>query len=246
MVNPVSGPKFNIQQKGKLACYKQDLLAHRDGQGFRQNADTVGMSPQLSSFPHVDVQGTLEAMETFILNSGAYVSIGDGVNSFGTFNIGDPGIATIETAFSAAFATLRISFRGGVVQLKTGSYEFATSVFLPAGVSVIGELGGTLLSAGSTNPIFVISESESETVKASPVLTADGSKQNKLYNLTFFDSFGGITPNLHLSSLIYCERGSNLFIEQCSMFGNIAITGSPPNVSKYVVSYNTGTTSTLN
>jgi len=242
MVNPVIGSGKVIQQRGKLAAYKADLLAHRDGTGFRQNALSVDMSPQLTFFPDPTVQGTLEAMETFLLNDSAYVSIGDNSNSFGTFNVGASGYPTVESCFAGALATLRISYRGGVIQLKAGRYNFQSTVTLPQGVSVIGELGGTLINADSSNPIFNIEESDLDIIRYSAI-KAEGSKQNKFYNLSFFDAFGSVSPNLSLSSFIVCDRGSNVRIERCSVYGKIGSTGSPPSTTRFFISYDTGTTS---
>jgi len=246
MVKPVTGSGNVMQQRGKLGAYKQDLLAHRDGTGFRQDATTVDMNPQLTFFPSATVQGTLEAIETFLLNDDAFVSIGDNVNSFGMFNVGAAGYPTIESCFAGALATLRLSYRGGIIQLKAGRYNFQNTVTLPPGISVIGELSGTVINADTANPIFKISESEAETIRVAPSVTADGSKQNKLYNLTFFDSFGGANPNLNLSTFITCERGSNLRVEQCAVFGKIGAAGSPPPTTRFFISYDTGTTSALN
>lgn len=246
MVNPVIGSGNKMQKRGKLAAYKQDLLAHKDGTGFRQNASTINMHPQLTYFPGADVQTTLEAIETFLTNDNCWISIGDGVNSFGEFNVGDAGYPDIETCFAGAIATARISYRGGIIQLKAGRYDFSNTVTLPAGVSVVGEIGGTLLNATTANPIFKISESESETVRIAPAVTTDGSKQNKLYNLTFFDAFGDANPYLNLSTIITCERGSNLRVEQCSAFGKIGSAGATPPTTRFFISYDTGTTSSLN
>jgi hypothetical protein len=245
MVKPyTSSSAKQIQQRGKLGAYKQDLLAHRDGMGFRQDATTVDMNPQLTFFPHKTVQGTLEAIETFLQNDNSYISIGDGTNSFGEFNVGSTGYPTIESCFTGALATARLA-NGGIILLKSGQYDFSSTVTLPAGVSVIGEFS-TQLNATTANPIFKISESESDTVRVFPATTTDGHKISKLYNLTFYDALGDSNPYLNLSSVIKCERGSNLIVEQCSMFGKIGSIGSPPPVTRHFISYDTGTTSSLN
>jgi len=57
--NPVRGSGNLIQSKNvnsRLAAYKQDLLAHVDGTGFRQDATTVDMNPPLTLFPQATVQ----------------------------------------------------------------------------------------------------------------------------------------------------------------------------------------------
>ncbi len=247
--NPFIGSGNIIQQRGRLASYKQDLNAHSDGTGFRQDATTVDMNPQLVAFPAPTVQGTLELIETFLLNDGAFTSIGDGANSFGMFNVGDPGLPDVESCFTAALATARISF-GGVILVKAGQYDFnsGTSVTLPGGVSVMGEVGGTILNAETAQPIFIVQESASDTIRTSPLWTTDGSKANWLFNLSFFDAFGSATPNLTggNSAFVRCNRGSNLRVEQCSAFGKVATAGAPPPITRRFVTYSAAPVSTYN
>lgn len=247
MVNPVQGSGNVMQKRGKLAAYKADLLAHKDGTGFRQRAESVDMHPPLAIISSsTDVQGVLEDIENFLLNDDAFASIGDNINSFGMYNVGDPGLPTVESCFAAAFASARISFRGGIIQLKAGQYNFTSTVTLPVGTSLIGELGGTILNATTANPIFKISSGNVETIRLAPAIYADGSQQTKLYNLSFFDAFGDTNPYLNLSTIIQCERGSHLRVERCTAFGKIGPVGSPPPTTRFFISYDTTTLSTRN
>ena len=247
MVNPVNGNgSKTMQARGRLAAYKQDLLAHRDGTGFRQDATTVDMNPQLVHFPAATVQATLEAIETFLLNDETFVSVGNGTTSFGTFNIGDPGYPTVESCIIGAQSVLRLSSRGGVILIKAGVYNFTSTVILNAGVSVIGEVGGTILNAQSANPIFRVRYGATETIRIAPAVLADTSKISRFYNLTFMDAFGDVNPYLSLSSLIIANRGTNISVENCSVFGKIGAAGSPPSVTRLFIAYDSGSTSSYN
>lgn len=217
--NPFTGPAANIQDRGKLGVYKQDFNAHQDGTGFRQAADTVDMVPTLPKFSGATVQDVLDGMDLFLSTGVVYYTIGDGVNSFGIVNVGETATLTIEDCFTAALASPNIRNNKGVIFLKSGTYNFISSITLPVGVSVFGEIGGTLLNATSINPIFITSECANQTIGASPTVYASGYKVTKFYNLTFFDQLNSSNPSLGSSEFIKCNRGSNVEIERCSFFG---------------------------
>lgn len=242
MARPPLRPKNakELQQRGRLALYKSDMISHQSGGGFRQAADTVDMDPLLAYFTQSTVQDVLAAMETFMINDDAFVSIGDGINSFGTFNVADPVYSTIEACFAAAFLTLRLSATtGGVVFVKSGQYDFINTVSLPAGVSVMGDVGGTIFNAQSPNAIFRIPECPTAVVRPFPNKETDGGQVTRIYNVTFFDALGDAVPQLETSRFLFCNRGCNLSVENCSVFGHIGAVGSPPKVTEYFIEFDT-------
>jgi hypothetical protein len=134
------------KEGGLLAVHKRDFEAHRTGGDWRHKAGHIDMNPLLARFPAPTVQGVLESIATF-LESGAssFVSIGDGYGySRGDYNIGDPGIPTLEAAFTAALASIRLQ-NGGTILLKPGNYEVSSTITLPRGISVMGDLATTAL-----------------------------------------------------------------------------------------------------
>ena len=215
---PFTGPATEIQDRGRLGVYKQDFNAHQDGTGFRQAANTIDMVPTLPKFSGATVQDVLDGMDIFLSTGVVYYTIGDGVNSLGVVNVGDAVTPTIEDCFTAALASPNISNNKGVIFLKSGTYNFVSSITLPAGISVFGEIGGTLLNATTSNPIFITSECANQSIGANPTVYADGHQVIKFYNLTFFDGLNS-TPKLGSSEFIKCNRGSNIEVERCSFFG---------------------------
>jgi hypothetical protein len=246
MVNPVNGTgSKEMHSRGRLGVYKQDLLAHKDGTGFRQDATTIDMNPSLTYFPETTVQDTLESIETFLMNDSTFCNVGNGTTSFGMFNIGDPGYPTIESCLIGAMNTLRLSGRGGIILVKAGVYNFTSTVSLDLGISVIGEVGGTILNAQSANPIFEVTAGARETIRVGSVY-AETSQITRFYNLTFTDAFGDVNPYLNLSSIISCDRGTSVSVEKCSVFGKIGAGGAPPIVTRLFIGYNGMSTSIYN
>jgi hypothetical protein len=240
--NPFTGPGAIIQDRGKLGVYKQDFNAHQDGTGFRHKANTIDIDPILPKFTGVTVQDVLEELDTFLATGVVYYTIGDGVNSFGSVNVGDTGTATIEDCFTAALASSNIGTNGGVIFLKSGQYNFVSSITLPAGVSVFGEIGGTVINATTGQPIFITTECPSTTVGGTVALSVTGYKVTKFFNLTFFDNLGNSTPVLGSAGFIKCRRGSNVEVERCSMFGKSNAANSA--TTKYCIYYDEITAST--
>lgn len=220
-----------IESPGRLATSRADFESHRTGAGFRHKADQIDMDPVLSFAPIVppdidNVQGTLAAMLNIIQSGNDFVTIGSGTVSMGTYTVGVGGLPTIESCFAAAIDALRFKESGGIILLKSGVYNFVSTVTLPAGISVMGELGGTILNATADFPIFTIEECPTVGINythapAPSTIPADGYRQNKLFNLTFFDNYLQNTAILvgATSCFIQLKRGANVEIDKCSFFG---------------------------
>lgn len=219
-----------VQSPGRLVTTRSDFENHWTGSNFRHKADQIDMNPVLSFTPTVppdidNVQGTLAAMLNIIQSGNDFVTIGDGAVSMGTYTVG-PTYPTVEDCFNAAIDALRFKASGGIILLKSGIYNFTSTVTLPAGISVMGELGGTIVNATADFPIFTISECPTVGINyahivAPTTVPADGYRQNKIFNLTFFDNYLQTDAVLvsATSCFIMLERGSNVEIDKCSFFG---------------------------
>src|SRR5690554_536066 len=124
------------KEGGFLAVHKQDFKAHIDGteKDYNHSAESINMSPPIDIFNNLlnaeTLQETLEKMANVLANSGqGFISIGDGYEA-GDFNVGDPGIATLNDAFAHAFATDRLQ-NGGIILLKAGTYYLYQNVQVP-------------------------------------------------------------------------------------------------------------------
>ncbi|MFZ4795969.1 MAG: hypothetical protein ACOYMA_00650 [Bacteroidia bacterium] len=237
-----------IENPGRLVTYRSDFEGHWQGDNFRHTADDIDMNPALVYAPPVPpattVQGTLENLLGLINNGNDFVSIGDGNISNGSYTV-NAGYTTIETAFDAAIAALRFSASGGIILLKSGHYNFTNTVVLPAGISVIGEIGGTMINAVADNPIFQVEESPNFPINLTPtVICADGYRISKFQNLTFFDNYGQNSAVLTAtnSCFLLLNQGSNVEIDKCSFFGKFSGPGSSTTITRQVLRLNVAVT----
>ena len=232
-----------IESPGILATRRSDFEYHWRGTSFRHKADQIDMNPGLVfAPPHDDtVQGTMAAMLTLIQSGADFVSIGDGVQSTGTYTI-SPTYPTIEDCFTAALSSLVLSSYGGFILVKSGLYNFTSTVTLPAGISVIGELGGTILNATTDNPIFDIQECPSFNINDAHItpstVSVDGYRISKIYNLSFFDNYGlptAILVGSAASCFIKLEQGSNTEIDKCTFMGRYSGAGSSSTMTRQAI-----------
>lgn len=147
-----------IAEGGQLATTKQDFLSHVQGNAYHHTADVIEMNPSISG--GTTVQQTLEQIQSLVTASGSgFISIGntnsDGYST-GSYNVGGTDTPTLATAFAAAIADKRLT-DGGIILLMAGTYTTTTTIQIPAGISVIGELEGTIIVAEMTEqPMFQI------------------------------------------------------------------------------------------
>jgi hypothetical protein len=241
------------KEGGFLAVHKQDFEAHRTGGDWKHKADQINMNPPLPAFSSPQVQGTLEAIATF-LSGGAssFLSIGDGY-ARGDFNVGDSGIPTLEAAFTAALGSTRLQ-NGGTILIKPGTFRVNSTITLPPGISVVGDLAGVYINNVNVNvPIFKVQRSikffkqgEWPTTigdpQTAPELISYQTDVNKFFNLILTDNLSGTTVAMSTVPMIQLERGSNVVIERVTFLGRtrdaapyeatyrgIAYTGANPS-----------------
>lgn len=234
------------KEGGFLAVHKKDFKAHIDGteKDYNHSAESINMSPPIDIFNNLlnaeTLQETLEKMANVLANSGqGFISIGDGYEA-GDFNVGDPGIATLNDAFAHAFAADRLQ-NGGIILLKAGTYYLYQNVQVPPGITIMGEPTATnIIGEMSEEPMFtfpkVINMHE---IEPGATAMAQPSSQNKLWGLTLFDNLDGNIagggPSMSAVPMIDCKRGSNVVIDGCFFVGK-AVKG-PVSVTHRGVGY---------
>jgi hypothetical protein len=224
------------KEGGFLATHRQDFDVHTKGTDWRHTADQTDMNPPLVTFPAPTVQGTLEAIEAYLIGGGGtFVTIGDGY-ARGDFNIGDAGIPTLEAAFTAALATPRLQ-NGGTILLKPGVYQLTSTITLPAGISVMGDLAGTYINNSASNvPMFKVLRSlkffnrgSYPTVigdpQTAPELISYQADINRFFNLILSDHMYGNTVAMSTSPMIQLECGSNVVVERVTFLGRTRNAG---------------------
>lgn len=193
---------------GELATRKQDFNAHVQGNGFRHTADQIDMSPPIGALGGTTVQQTLEEFTALIASSGTgFISIGNAVDGYaeGVYNMNTLTTPTLKDAFNAAFADPRLQ-DGGIVLLLAGTYTLTAPITVPPGMTIMGEVAGTLIVAEMAEQSMFITSS---TVKQ---LTIEG------------NSGGGKIP-LAVGSNTEKIRFSNLMLSD-NLNGNVASGGA--------------------
>lgn len=209
-------------EAGKLVTYRQDFAAHYTGGSFRHTADQIDMSPEIAGFEAPNVQETLELMGAAIGTGASFVSIGDGYR-VGEFNVG--GLVTLKDAFDLAFADPQLQ-QGGIILLKAGVYHTDTTIEVPPGISIMGEVAGTYVF-GQTAVVFQFLAGEQPNERwggESPVLTGPSYQTNKLFNMIIGDNLdgaadAGTTALPKVTSFVQLDRGSNVEISNVSFIG---------------------------
>lgn len=231
-----SGTVRIAELPGKVGVYRSDFDKHIKGTGFRQPAGTIDMNPVLSLPDNpITLQDTITKLYSIMLSQNDFVSIGDGISSFGTFTVGLNGNTTINDCFTAALNSPRFqNGHGGIILLKNGTYTFGSTVNLPAGISVIGE---TCTVINAHCPVFEIYESKNVSISTDTSSSkADGYFINKISNITFMDSQDLATPSLSASEFIIADLGSNVEITNCNFYGRV---DTQNNITQNVVIYGT-------
>lgn len=234
------------REGGLAGTHRRDFRAHTEGEDWRHGAVDIDMEPRLTVFNNIfnfkTVQGTLEKITEFLEKCGqGFITVGDGYDTtdaamFNNFNVGDPITPTIEDAFAAAFSHPRLS-NGGIILLKAGTYRIRSTVDWPAGISLMGEIGGTtIVGEMSEAPMFNISFSSTR-----PIVRIGGTTSNeaidstRFYNLTLADNLDGyITssgdpiPTMTTVPMIRLERGSSFEADHVTFLGRLGTLGAGP------------------
>ncbi len=155
---------------GRLAVDRYDFQTHINGQGFRQNATTIDIAnPSLVYGSPATVEMALEDLNTFIMTQisagQGFCVVGDGYNTWhnanGTINF-DSTIPSLDTILNPIFTAIingttlpaafqRVKF-GGIILIKAGTYIVKQTIFVPPGITLLGEGYGTkIVNATSMN-----------------------------------------------------------------------------------------------
>lgn len=187
---------------GALATRKQDFNAHVEGTGFIHTADIIAMNPPIPTLGGTTVQQSIQNVTSLITSSGTgFISIGNaGVDGYalGAYNINTVATPTLKDAFNAAVADRRLT-SGGVILLLAGTYVTTAPIEIPPGITVMGELAGTLIIGEmSEQSMFIIDpavkniningNSGSGTI---PLNTGSGTEKTRFVNLMLADNLNG-------------------------------------------------------
>lgn len=259
---PIGG-SGRLQEGGRLATDKQDFNAHVGGNGFRHTADQVDLLTAIPGVGGSTVQQALSSLNSIISSSGSgFISIGkaDGYAQ-GVYNVGDLTTPTLASAFAAAVTNPRLA-NGGVILLLAGTYTTSISITVPAGISVIGEVEGTLIIGEMTEqPIFVISKTGKHLnvggdAGGGPITLDTGSNVDsvRFFNLMLADNLNGVVasdgPSMTTVPMIQCQISSNFSCERVTFLGKVAngaVTGRGKTLAAigYTTGGGTGTTLTV-
>lgn len=233
-----------VQEGGRLAVHKADFNAHVSGESFRQMASTVDISA-IEGIVGANVQEALENLNDLITSAGSgFISIGlaDGYAQ-GSYTVGSSGYDNLRDAFNAAQLDPRLT-NGGVILVLAGTYRTAATITIKAGITVLGEMGGTIIIGEMPDiPMFQISESTNRITiggdNGSGDLSLDsGSKPEgvKFVNLMFVDNLDGYAsfgaPSMTTVPMIRCSVNSHFTCEQVRFIGRLT-AGAPPRTSTY-------------
>lgn len=157
----MANPNFNSTH-GALATNRFDFQSHIDGTAFRHNANEIDVNPSIYS--GITVEGSLTNIATAITSLIAaqaavgqgFVTVGDGYDTWhiadGNTNF-DPSVPSLDVLLNPVFnaiinnTTIPVGFervhRGGIIIIKAGTYIVKKPIYVPAGISLVGEGYGT-------------------------------------------------------------------------------------------------------
>ncbi len=224
---------------GALVTRKQDFNAHVEGGGFYHNAESIRMNPAITTlngiFGGADVQDTLEKITTYISSAGqGFITIGDGYDD-GDFTVGDEATPTLSSAFAAAFNHERLA-NGGIVLVKAGKYFLRSTVNVPAGISIMGEIGGTIIIGEMTETsMFKVLRGDNRATiggdsGSGQVVLSQGAPldHTRFFNLTLIDNLDGYVAiganpiaTMQTVPMIQCEISSHVTFEEVRFAGRL-------------------------
>lgn len=230
------------QEAGRLGVYKSDFNLHVNGSDFRHTADNIDIATPLN-LGGTTVQQALQNINSSITSSGSgFISIGlaDGYAQ-GSYNVNSDATPTLNNAITAALANPRL-VNGGIILILAGTYNVTSPITIPAGITIIGEIEGTLINSQTTEqPIFIISAVSKHlniggNSGSGSTLMDTGSNVDcvKFYNLMLSDNINGSGSKMQTVPMIQCQVGSNFVAERVSFIGKLAdgsITGRSKTLS---------------
>jgi hypothetical protein len=229
---------------GFAATHLQDFKAHVQGNGWRHTADQLDMNPPISIdagiFSSSTVQGTFDKIATFLNTVGqGFVSIGDGYDvTHADFIVGTGPTPTISDAFNQAFTHPRLR-NGGVILVKAGTYYLTTTVNVPPGFVIMGELGGTVIVGQVIEqPMFIMKRSGEDRPKLSPngIYATDPINKNIFFNIILADNLDGYVasggPTMTTVPMIRCETGTYTTFDSSTLLGKMGALGAGPGFGR--------------
>lgn len=173
MANPIN-PNFK-PGVGRLATDRYDFEKHITGNDFRHNATQIDIAnPSAIPGNATTVESALGFVASYIASqSGAgegFITVGDGYDTWHAApNAGgfaganfDPTVPSLDTLLNPVFQSMvsgtplnpgfaRIQ-NGGIVVIKSGTYIVKKPIYVPAGITLLGEGYGTkIINATALN-----------------------------------------------------------------------------------------------
>jgi hypothetical protein len=228
-----------LQEGGFLATHKRDHVAHVTGEDWRHDATHIDMNPPLTAFPAPDVQGTFQLIAGFAASTGTgFVSVGNvGPDGYavGSYNAGTSLTPTFREALFSALLDSRLQ-NGGIVFILAGTYSLNTTIDIPAGISIMGEMAGTIIvGTMSDQPMFRFLRA-----KDFPTIGGDSGggdlaadmcspiDESRLFNITLADNLDGYVglsgqPDATMLTvpMVEIEAASRMHIENVKFIGRI-------------------------
>ena len=240
------------REGGQPATRLVDFLNHVHGVADRHTADQLDMNPPLTSamgaLSDSTVQGTLEKIGTFLANAGqGFVSIGEGYDVVAAdFNVGVGSSPNLAAAFNNAFAHPRL-VNGGIILVKAGTYYLSSTVSVPPGIMIMGELGGTIINGLTVEqPMFIIKRAlDHAHLTSTGILSTDPVDKTQFFNITLTDGYvnSSFTPLMTTVPMIRCETGAYFTCEQVTFLGKMGTLGAGPGFGRsktlYAIGYST-------
>lgn len=243
-----------LQEGGALAVRKQDFNAHVQGTGFRHDATQIDMNPVIPLVGGATVQETLENLHSLIVSAGTgFLSIGN-VDGYiqGDYNVGTVETPTLHDTFNAAFADTRLQ-NGGLILVLAGTYHLRSTVTVPAGISIMGEIAGTtIIGEMQEVPMFVIQKPNQSIDLVTGTVFASGSNVDavKFMNMILADNLDGYVlfgePCMTTTPMIQAQISSNFTCENVSFIGRIHTGATPRSKTQSAIGYTgSGTSDTI-
>ncbi len=229
-----------LQEGGFLGTHKHDFNAHQTGADWRHGATDIDMEPIIPALGGTTVQQTLEQMSAFLAAQGSgFISIGkaDGYDGYaaGIYNVGAPGIPTLSDAFVAAFADARL-VNGGIVLVLAGTYELLSTVDVPPGITIMGEMAGTIIigHAIESSMFRILAGQENTRIggdSGSGTIRLDAGEPldaTTFWNLILADNLDGYVQSggnpisvMQTVPMIDCQLSSNFECKQVRFIGRV-------------------------
>lgn len=231
------------QQGGFLATHKHDFNVHQTGVDYRHGAPDINMEPIIAGLGGGTVQEAMELLTILAQSQGTgFISVGkidgyDGYDGYamGNYNVGAPATPTFADALEAAFADTRLQ-NGGVVLLLAGTYQLRRQVTVTPGITIMGELGGSIISGEiQEQSMFIIpqgvlnlrigGDSGAGTLKLE---AGDPLDCVKFLDLILVDNLDGYIKSggqpisaMTTVPMVSCEKSSFFIAENCRFVGRL-------------------------